>query len=300
MLVFDIKRFATHDGNGIRTTVFFKGCPLRCVWCQNPEGLQSKRGILYLESKCIHCHTCLSLCKKKGIQCIDEHLVLNRNASEDWEEIVDACCTQALCFDSKEYTIDELLHEIKKDEVFFKNGGGVTFSGGEPLLQEEDLYQLCKLCKENGIHTAIETSLYADLELLKKMALYLDQIYCDCKIFDEEKHIKYTGVSNAKILENLRWLLTSPFRDKVIVRTPLIPGMTATHSNIASISSFLSSLYEDVSYELLNYNPLAKSKYAYLDMEYCFQENPELYSKEQMDSFYAILHEHNIKNIVRD
>ena len=135
--VFDIKRFSTHDGIGIRTTVFLKGCPLRCKWCQNPEGLLPTAQVLYMENKCIHCLSCLNTSKKQGIEVKDRKICLHREKKEDWNAIVDACPTRALQFDSKEYTIEQLVTEIKKDEAFFKREGGVTVSGGEPFLQPE-------------------------------------------------------------------------------------------------------------------------------------------------------------------
>lgn len=296
--VFDIKRFSTHDGQGIRTTVFLKGCPLRCKWCQNPEGLRPKRQILYMENKCIHCLSCVHACQSQGVTYQDGQLCLNRYAEEDWESIVDACPTRALQFDSSSYSVSEIMEEIKKDESFFRYGGGVTISGGEPFLQPDGLLSLLIACKEEGIHTAIETSLYVDQKWLRKALPYLDQIYADCKVFDSNQHKKWTGVHNSMILDNIRYLLTSEKKDQVIVRTPLIPTMTATKENISQISAFLTSIYPDVHYEILNYNPLAKSKYAYLDMEYCFDDNPKLYSSEVMNEFYQVAKENGIQNLI--
>lgn len=296
--VFDIKRFSTHDGRGIRTTVFLKGCPLRCKWCQNPEGLFPNRQVLYMKNKCIHCLSCVHACRNQGVLFQDGKILLDRKASEDWETIVDACPTTALQFDSVSYSISELMHEIKKDESFFRYGGGVTISGGEPFLQPEGLLSLLTACKEEGIHTAIETSLYVNRKWLEKALPYLDQIYADCKIYDASMHQECTGVDNVIILENLRYLLTCAKKDQVIVRTPLIPGMTATKENIEQIASFLSSIYSQVHYEILNYNPLAKSKYAYLDMEYCFKKNPKLYSDDQMKLFYQIAGDAGIYNLI--
>lgn len=298
--IFDIKRFATHDGKGIRTTVFFKGCPLRCKWCQNPEGLSYLPQALYMESKCMHCLSCVHASKQGGVRCVDHKICISRNIKEDWNAICDVCPTLALSMDAKEYTVEECVYEILKDEIFFKREGGVTFSGGEPFLQSDFLIDLLKACKEKGIHTAIETSLYTDLENVQKALPYLDQIYCDCKLYDENLHKQYTGVSNEKILKNIAYLLQSNKKAHVIVRTPLIPTMTASFENISSISKFLVSCYEDVHYEILNYNPLAQSKYAYLDMEYCFKENPKMYSSEKMQEFYDCAKQNGIKNLVID
>lgn len=298
-IVFDIKRFATHDGNGIRTTMFLKGCPLRCKWCHNPEGLKAKPQLLYMENQCIHCQTCVHTSKNKGIECIDGKIVIHRDMEDNWNDIVYMCPTMAVCFDAKEYTFELACEELFKDMAFFTYGGGVTFSGGEPFGQVDFVLELLKECKKRNVHTAIESSFYTDLENVKKVVPYLDQIYCDCKVFDEDKHKKYTGVSNEKIKQNIEYLLTSEHKDKVIIRTPLIPTMTATEDNIEKISLFLSNLYPGVKYELLNYNPLAKSKYSYLDMDYCFEENPELYSKEEMDTFYSIAQNNGIQNLIK-
>ena len=299
-VIFDIKRFATHDGNGIRTTVFLKGCPLRCRWCQNPEGLQIQPGILYLETKCMHCMTCANISKNNGITIEDGKIIVHRDVKDNWDDITYMCPTMALSYDSKEYTLEETFNEIFKDEIFFKRGGGITFSGGEPFLQFDFMLEVLKECKRRGIHTAIESSFYTDIEKVKTIVPYLDQIYCDCKLYEEDQHIQYTGVSNKRIKKNIEYLLTSSKKDQVIIRTPLIPEMSATKENIQMISKFISSIYSDVHYEILNYNPLAKSKYAYLDMEYCFEENPPLYTKEEMNEFYEIAQENGIINIVKE
>lgn len=297
-LIFDIKRFATHDGAGIRTTVFFKGCPLRCKWCQNPEGLNASPQVLYMENKCMHCLGCVHACKNQGITVKNGRLSIHRNQKENWQDIVDVCPTLALSLDSQYYTVQECMQEILKDEAFFKREGGVTFSGGEPFLQVDFLEAILKGCKEHNIHTAIETSLFTSKENVQRVLPYLDQIYCDCKLYDCELHEKYTGVKNTQILENISFLLHSNKRDSVIVRTPLIPTMSATKENIESISSYLVLQYENVHYEILNYNPLAQAKYNYLDMEYCFKDNPKLYTQKEMDGFYQIAKNKGIKNLV--
>lgn len=298
--VFDIKRFATHDGLGIRTTLFLKGCPLRCKWCHNPEGLSASRQVLYMENKCIHCQTCVSISKHKGIECVDGRIVIHREIDENWDECVNMCPTRALSYDAKEYTVEQAFDELMKDKAFFNHGGGFTFSGGEPFVQHEFLLELLKKCKEEGIHTAIESSFYTDIEIVKKVVPYIDQIYCDCKLFDEKEHIKYTGVSNEIIKSNITYLLTSEHRDKVTIRTPLIPFMSATMDNIAMISRFISGLYEDVKYELLNYNPLASSKYSYLDMDFCFEQNPERFTKDEMNEFYMCCENNGIKQLIKE
>ena len=297
--IFDIKRFAVHDGTGIRTTIFLKGCPLRCVWCQNPEGLSIQKQILYMKSKCIHCHTCASLSKENGVRLQNDSLCIQRNVKEDWDKLVRECPTGALCYDSKIYTVEEVMKEIRKDEAFFKYGGGVTLSGGEPLLQSDFAYEILKRCKEEGIHTTIETSLYASLDIVQKLLPYLDYIYADMKIFDHEEHKRFTGVDNRLIKENIAYLLKHK-KEQVTIRTPLIPDITATKENISQIAGFLSALDKEVSYELLNYNPLAQAKYDYVGMKYYFDQNPKLYTAEEMETFYQLVQENGIVNLIKE
>lgn len=299
-LIFDVKRFAVHDGKGIRSTVFFKGCPLHCVWCQNPEGINSKCQILYLENKCIKCQSCKALSEHDGIVFKDEKLYINRDADEDWNKILDNCPTRALQYDSKVYKLDELMHEVLKDKVFFAREGGVTLSGGEPLLQFDFALALLKICKQEGLHTAIESSLFIDRERLSKILPYVDQIFADFKLFNPNLHKQYTNQDNQQIKANLQFILNSNYKDKLIVRTPLIPQITATKENITAISRFLSNCYADVHYELLNYNPLAKAKYNYLDLEYYVKENPAVYSSEQMAYFQRIAIQNGIKNLIKE
>ncbi|MBB5182804.1 glycyl-radical enzyme activating protein [Catenisphaera adipataccumulans] len=297
-LVFDCKRFATHDGSGIRTTVFMKGCPLRCAWCQNPEGLNAVPQVLYMEKNCIHCGSCMQACRNNGITMTAGQIQVHRSQPENWKQVTDACPSRALRMDSTYYTVDELMAEIRKDQPFFAYGGGVTFSGGEPLLQAPFVAEVLKQCQKEGIHTCIETSLYADRQTLDLVLPYLDEVYCDCKVYEDNEHFAYTHVHNDQILANLRYLLNSEKREHVVVRTPLIPEMTATDENIRGIASFLAAIDPEVHYELLNYNPLAASKYSYLDMEYCFDDNPKMYSAEKMEHFRQIAVNAGIKNIV--
>lgn len=296
--VFDIRRFSTHDGDGIRTTVFLKGCPLSCVWCQNPEGISLKRRPLYFEKRCIHCGTCAAECKKNGIRMEDGRIILDIRQPEDWEALTDRCPAGALEMDSMEYTVEQIMEEVQKDQVFYRHGGGVTLSGGEPLLQWETALEILKQCKKAGIHTAIETSLYTNKEVLEKLLPYLDRIFADFKIADHELHKKYVGVSNEKIKRNLKILLESEKKDRVIIRTPMIPKMTATRENIEEIASYISGIYKDVSYEILNYNPLAEAKYHLIDKEYCFAENPKLYTKEQMEEFGTWAKQGGVHNVI--
>ncbi len=298
--IFDIRRFSTHDGCGIRTTVFLKGCPLKCVWCQNPEGISTKTYPMHLPSKCINCKTCLFVSRANAVYLKDGTICLRKEVQDDWENIIKECPSGAIVMDSQIYEVDELVRELLKDEVFFKRGGGVTLSGGEPLMQGDFAVELLKRLHKMGIHTAIETSLSVPTSTVERALPYLDLIYADMKIADNEKHKKYVGMSNELIKRNLECILTSKKRENVIIRTPLIPEYTATEENLSEVAKFLSGVYPDVKYELLNYNPLAKAKYHLVDKEYCFVENPEKYTKEQMTGFGEIVKRNGIKNLIME
>ena len=238
----DIERSSTHDGPGIRTTVFFKGCPLHCAWCHNPEAISFSPEILNYPEKCIGCGMC-----DKG------------------------CFSGAKVLCGKEYTISELMDEILLDKDYFENGGGVTFSGGEPLAQGEFLSAVIDECKKYGIHTAIETSLfYYNEEILKK----LDLIMADLKIWDSEIHKKYTGVGNEKIKEN--FVKVNSLKIPIIARTPVICEID---QGIDKISEFLKGLCNVKEYELLPYHPLGLVKSKALLKE---QTRFEIPSKEYM------------------
>lgn len=297
-LVFDIKRFALHDGSGLRTTVFFKGCPLRCRWCQNPEGLSPKKGIIYFEKKCIHCQRCRIAAKPGQLEYKNDRPYFLQNIFDNFDNLINACPSGAISYDCQEYDLDELMNKITADRVFFRDDGGVTFSGGEPLLQGEFLLEILKRCKAEGIHTAIETTMYGASELIQKILPYLDLIYIDLKIFDEESHQRLTGVSVAGIKAQIRTILQSEHKEKVIIRTPLIPGITASDENIRSIAQFLKELDGQVHYELLNYNPLAAAKYELYDKQYGMKADLKPFNDQQMQHFYQLVKQAGIKNLI--
>lgn len=296
--VFDIQRFALHDGAGIRTTIFLKGCPLRCVWCQNPEGLEPTPQVVYMEKNCIKCDLCLGKVKRNGLIKEDTQLSLHRQQPENWTEIIDQCPTGALRYDCALYSSEEVVKEALKDVVFFRNNGGVTISGGEPFYQVDFLLEIVKKLKEHKIHTTIESSLYTSWENIEKVLPYIDHIYADLKLYDNQQHKVYTGVGNTKILSNLKRLLQSDKKHEITIRTPLIPNMSATKENITSIAQFLTAQYADCEYELLNYNPLAKAKYAMSGKTYCFEDNPAMFNDAQMDAFYRYAKEGGLTHLI--
>ena len=243
-LIADVQRASTHDGSGIRTTVFFKGCPLRCAWCHNPECISFEPQTLFYPEKCIHCGMC-----EQG------------------------CYAGARVVCGKEYTAEELLAELLLDKDYYGAEGGVTFSGGEPLAQKEFLSEAIDACRANGVNCAAETSLiYYDEKIFQK----LDFVMADLKIWDSNIHKEYTGVGNEQIKENFNWLdrLSIP----IIARTPVIPEI---EQGIDKISEFMKELKNVVQYELLPYHPLGNSKRKALGEEEKYFDIP---TKEVMDS----------------
>ncbi|MFV0393079.1 MAG: glycyl-radical enzyme activating protein [Coprobacillaceae bacterium] len=297
-LVFSIKRFAIHDGQGIRTTIFLKGCNLRCVWCHNPEGLELQSQIIVNHKKCIYCHRCIGIDKKQVM--IDTGTTMNIKNQDGmkYQEYIDICPTGAIQWDSTYYSVEQLMEELLKDKVFFKHGGGVTISGGEPLLQIDFVVMLLKACKELNIHTAIETALHIPLSNIQKVLPYVDTIYCDIKEIDNTLHQQFTKVRNIMILDNIKYLLTSNDAYKVIIRTPLIPRHTASKGNIIGIAKFIKKYNPNVFYELLNYNPLAVSKYLDLKQAFCLDINVPKYTLEEMEQYKLLVKEQGLKNVI--
>lgn len=292
-LITDIQRFSLNDGPGIRTTVFFKGCNMRCEWCHNPETISHKKEIMFYGSKCIGCGRCFEVCPEGIHTVIDGAHIINRQKCVLCGKCVENCYAEALVFSAKELTADEVMREILQDKVYYdESNGGVTLSGGEVSCQKEFALEIIKKCKENGIKTAIETNLLLPFEQLRELLAAVDLIMFDIKIFDGEAHKIHTGVDNAQILENARNLdeLGIPF----IVRTPLIPNVTDGAENLSAIAEFISPLKNLLYYELLNFNPLGASKYQSLDSENKF-EDARPFEKSRLEKLSAELGKFNIK-----
>lgn len=244
-IITDISRGSLHDGPGVRTVIYFKGCGLRCKWCHNPETLSGEKELMFHKSKCIRCGRCAQLGKS-----------------------ADVCPSGALHLVGREVTVEELWDEVKKDIHFYQqSGGGVTLSGGECLLQSRFAVGFLNKCKAEGIHTAIETALFVSWENIAPVLPYTDLIYADLKIADSDRHRQYTGQSNERILENLSRLADTA--ERVIVRIPLIPGVNDTREEVEKLGRIISGLGSGVKMvEVLKYNYLAESKYEGLGMEW--------------------------------
>ncbi|MCS7126108.1 MAG: glycyl-radical enzyme activating protein [Aigarchaeota archaeon] len=267
--IFNIQKFAIYDGPGLRTLIFMKGCPLRCLWCQNPEGLTLNPQLAYHDRICIHCHTCVKVCQLNVIKIEgDDTHIIDRGKCNMCRRCINVCPSGALSVIGREISVDDLIKEIERDMIYYdSSGGGVTFSGGEPLFQPQFLYESLKKCKELSIHTTIETSGYANQQIFKKISEKVDLFLYDVKIVDEELHKKYTGVSNRKILSNLRFLVMSGRGKDIIIRIPLIPTITDTDENIGNIMRLLLSLKDIEEVHLLPFHDVHE-KYNYLGMTY--------------------------------
>lgn len=264
--VINIQKYSVHDGPGIRTTVFFKGCPLKCWWCHNPESQSIKHEIMFFEERCTGCGVCVKRCSQKAIEIKEGYPVLDEEKCLLCGKCADFCPNNAKEQVGKDITVQELMKEIMKDEVFYnESGGGVTFSGGEPLIHTEFLNEVLKLCKTRGIHTTVDTSGYALWENIDKIADKVNLFLYDLKFMDNEKHKKYIGVENVVILENLKRL--SDIGANIYIRMPIIAGINDDDFHIDESIKFISKL--NISQvNLLPYHKMGMDKYKRLKMEY--------------------------------
>ena len=261
--IFEIKRFAVHDGDGIRTTVFFKGCPLKCVWCHNPEGIGFEPQLAYYENKCIGCGECVSVCPT-GAHSLNSKHFFEREKCLACGKCESVCLGDALKFYGKEMTVDELLPILLEDKEFYEtSGGGVTLSGGECLMHPDFCSELLKRLKENGVHTAVDTCGFVSVEAIDKVIPYTDIFLYDLKAYDEEIHIKCTGQSNKIILDNLKYI--DGCGKNIEIRIPYVPKYN--DEQIDKIGKILSELKNVVKVRILPYHNYAGSKYKSLDME---------------------------------
>ena len=285
-LITDIQRFSLNDGDGIRTTVFFKGCNMHCTWCHNPETLSAHSELMFYETKCIGCGKCFEVCPNSAHKIENGKHIIDRSKCVNCGKCAEVCYAEALTMCGKKMSIEDVMKQVRQDKEYYKtSGGGVTLSGGEVLLQKEFALELIKECHKEDIKVAIESNISFPYDLISELLKSVDSIMCDIKIFDDEKHKKYTGVSNKEVLKNIEEIdkLNIPF----IVRTPLIPGATDDMENILAIANYIKDKKNLYRYEILNFNPLGAQKYKGLDKKddflgvKPFEENKlEVISKE--------------------
>jgi pyruvate formate lyase activating enzyme len=265
--IFNIEKYAIHDGPGIRTTVFFKGCRLRCWWCHNPEGQNPAPELIYRQNRCIGCGECAARCAREALSLTYEHVTLNKEDCSMCGVCAQACPSEALSIVGKEMSVEEIIKEIGSDMAFYEESeGGVTFSGGEPLLQPDFLNSVLHECNERDIHTTLDTSGYASQETIDKIRDKVDLFLYDIKTMNDANHRRYTGVSNKPILRNLRRLAEKG--SNIVISLPIVPQISDDEENILRTGQFISSLHSINYVSLLPYHRTGIDKYKNMGRPY--------------------------------
>ncbi|MFX1344696.1 MAG: glycyl-radical enzyme activating protein [Promethearchaeota archaeon] len=300
-LIFNIQRMSTEDGPGIRTTVFFKQCPLKCIWCHNPESILKERQLEWFKHKCIGCNTCIDICKYKALSFSENGLKIDRNICICCGECSDECPSTALHMWGEYWNLDDLFYEINKDKVYYtQSKGGITVSGGEPTIQSDFILKFLKMCKENQIHTTLDTCGYAPEHIFRKLLPYVDLMLFDIKEIDLEKHQRFTGISNDLILKNAIWIADYIKKNnkQLWIRTPLIPNYTATEENVSGIGEFIVKNLNNIPerWDLLSFNRLCSEKYARLDIDWILKDEP-LMTKDEIEYLLKIAKSTGVKTV---
>ena len=295
-VIFNVQKYNTFDGPGVRTLIFFQGCPLRCKWCANPEGLERRYRIMFKADMCVNCGRCVSVCPA-GIHRTDSgiHQIDRSRNCMGCHACERTCLNRALSIVGEEKTISELLDIVLEDKDFYMmSGGGVTLGGGEVTAQPEAAASLLDVCKRRGIHTAIETCGYVTPENLKKIAPFVDLFLFDIKHIDSRRHYEWTGVRNEQILENVRWLLGN--NHNVKIRMPLLKGVNDRREDIEGIVKLLLP-YQDYDnfkgIDLLPYHKMGVNKYKQLGLDYQIEGDPSL-SKEDLDHIESWIRQYDL------
>lgn len=266
-IIFDIKKFSIHDGPGIRTTIFLKGCPLQCAWCHNPEGISPNPEIHLWEQRCIACGDCVEVCPNSAVSLQEGLRLWDREICTRCGRCAGICPAETVQLVGETMSVTQVLGEIKKDVIYYdQSGGGATFSGGEPLNQTRFLKALLEKCQELEIHTAVDTSGLSPWKNYQEIIPFTDLFLFDLKLMDDHRHKQFTGVSNRLILENLKKL--KDVGKQIVVRVPVIPGINDHPENIAETSNFLTSLGGIQNIDILPYHRIASDKYRRMESEY--------------------------------
>ncbi len=282
-MILEIVRMSTEDGPGIRTTVFFKGCALKCAWCHNPESISPRPQLVWVGTRCIGCRTCLSVCTENALDLTENGMRIDRNRCTACGACAEECPGTALEMLGKTWSVDDLVREVIKDRAYFEtSGGGVTLSGGDPAMQSGFGGLFLKALRENGLHTAIDTCGYCAPEALDRLLPYAALVLFDLKLMDQDTHKRFTGHDNAGILENLLnvadYMRSHLHPRDLWIRTPIIPGATAASENISAIGKWISANINDVvcRWDLCAFNNLCRDKYLRLDLKWPFHDTPLL------------------------
>jgi pyruvate formate lyase activating enzyme len=284
-LTFNVQRFSTEDGPGIRSTMFFKGCPLRCVWCHNPEGLRPQPDLVWYDVRCIGTQECLKACPEKALELTAQGVRIDRQRCDLCGACAQACPAAALEVIGRRWTVDELLAELLKDQAFYEtSAGGITCSGGEPMLQADFLSELLPRCREAGLHVALDTCGAVSWERYEQVLPWVNLVLLDLKIMDDVGHQAATGVRNEIILANARQMAARGM--PMWIRTPVIPGYTDGLANIQAIGAFIRDELPTVErWDLLAYTNLGRPKYHRLDLPYALADAP-LLTRAEMESLW--------------
>ena len=278
-LIANIQGYSIHDGPGIRTVVFLKGCPLRCRWCANPENLLDRVRVGFLANLCQHCARCAKVCPQGAIL-PDADRRIDREKCDECAKCVEACFYGALVRYGKGMTAEEVFDQVRRDKIFYdSSGGGVTVSGGEPLTHADFVAELFALCRGEGIHTCVETCGCVPQAAFEKVLSLTDTFYFDLKLMDSEMHREYTGQGNDQILSNARFLAEKGA--DILFRQPLIPGVNSPEENVKATAAFIRSLgREDLALQLIPYHRMGTSKYAALDIPYTLEDMKPMAAEE--------------------
>ena len=292
-LIFNIQRYSVHDGPGIRTTVFMKGCPLNCRWCSNPESQKSEPEILLDSERCTGCGRCVEVCPAGASVKTEKGVKINRKICISCGKCVEACLNEARSLAGEEMTVEETVEEVAKDSLFYRNsGGGVTASGGEPLYQPTFLKDFLKSCQEKGLHTTLDTCGYAKTDKLEDILGYVNLVLFDLKHMDPEVHKKFTGVSNRLILSNLKKIIA--FGTPILIRFPVIPGCNDSEKNVRETGQFISDIgLKEVS--ILPYHRMGMGKYAKLGREYPLEGEIQSLSESDVEGIRSIFSRHGLE-----
>jgi pyruvate formate lyase activating enzyme len=280
-LILHLQRFSTEDGPGIRTTIFFKGCPLHCLWCHNPESISMEPQIQWLENRCIGCGTCIKTCPLGCLTKTEQGVVIDRELCTGCGDCAETCPANAMELLGRQVSLDELVEELIKDQIYFeKSGGGVTLSGGEPLMQPDFAAALLHRLKKRDVNTAIDTCGVCSTSSLDKLLLYTDIVLFDLKEAEPEKHYGFTGLHNQRIFDNLIYIrdyIVKRAPEKILwIRTPLIPEATATRDNITNLGAFITKNLAGVvqRWDLCAFNNLCRDKYRRLGIAWQYASTP--------------------------